>query len=109
MVLIPAPMRQFRTYSMLLVIGTGVLNLGVILTHTLSELHVVSATNLAIIDAVLMFVIGTVRMIQQQVTTTTQEKVAIVEFAAAQPMAPKQPNVVVEIEGAVVPQVPPVA
>jgi hypothetical protein len=106
MELIPAPGRAFRTWSMWLLIATGIFDLAVLLLKTLTDLHVMTAETVLIVNAVLAFATGVVRLIQQQIALTTEQKVAVIESAASQPMKPGEENVAVKIDGETVPSTP---
>lgn len=93
MKLIPAPMRQFKTASMILVVIVGVLNLGVVLLAALAGLEVITIKGLAVGNAVLMFVIGSVRLVHQQVAMTTDQKVDMLDDVSAQPVHAGQADV----------------
>lgn len=99
MQLVSAPGRQFRTYSMWLVIIGGVFDLGIVLANTLSADHLISATTLALVNAVLAFAVGTVRLIQQQVPFTTEQKVDALTDLAQQPMKSGETPVEVRVDG----------
>lgn len=97
MELVPAPSRVFKTYSMWLLIATGVFDLAVVMIKTMTDLHVIGAETALTVNAVMVFLTGVVRLIQQNISTTTDQKVALVESAAEQPMKPGEAPVSVEI------------
>jgi hypothetical protein len=84
---------------MILVILTGAGDLAVVMMNTLSADGIVSATTLAVSNAILMFVIGTVRLIQQQIPFTTEQKVDALTVMAEQPMKPGEVSPEVHIDG----------
>lgn len=86
MKLIAAPMRQFKTWSMLLLMAAGIFDLAVVLLKTLSDLHVMSTETFGAINAVLVFLIGAARFVHQQIEMTTTQKVAAIKSVAAQPV-----------------------
>lgn len=97
MQLVPAPMRQFQTASMCLLIAAGIFDLAVVLVQSLSDAHAISSQTLALINAGLAFATGAVRMVRQQIASTTSEKVELIAAAAAQPVHPGQLDVVASI------------
>jgi hypothetical protein len=102
MELIAAPRRQLKTWSMWLLVAAGVFDLGVVLTHSLGDLHVMSVNTLAVVNASLAFVTGAVRFVAQNIPVTTEEKIDLVVAAAAQPMQPDEAPVAVHIDGVAV-------
>lgn len=106
MEMIAAPSRQFRTWSMWLLIATGMFDLTVLFLKSLGDLHVMSAETLAIINAVLVFITGAVRFILQNIPATTEQKTDLVAMAAAQPMKSGEASVAVKIDDVTVPSNP---
>lgn len=98
MKLVPAPARVFKTYAMWLLIATGVFDLAVVLLKTMTELHVIGAETALVINAVMVFLTGVARLIHQQIPTSTEQKIDIVESAASQPMKPGEAPVNVQIQ-----------
>lgn len=98
MEIVPAPARVFKTYSMWLLIATGVFDLAVVMLKTMTDLHVIGAETALVINAVMVFLTGVVRLINQQIPASTEQKVALVESAASQPMKPGETPVSVEIQ-----------
>lgn len=103
MQLVPAPSRHFKTWSMWLIILAGVVDLTVLLTKQLADIHVVTVEELAVINAVLAFLAGAVRLIQQQIAMTAEEKIDTIAVTAAQPMKPGEPEVDVQVNGTPLP------
>lgn len=97
--IIAAPARQLKTVSFWLVVATGVFDLAVTFLQTLGTLDILSAKNIALINAVMAFLIGVARFIAQQIAVTTDEKVDIIAAAAAAPVKAGHSDVNVEING----------
>ncbi len=106
MEIVAAPARQFRTYSMLLGLFIGSFDAIVLLLNTFSDLHVMSTTTVLAINAVLGFLIVPAKLILQNIPATTEQKTAIVEAAAAQPIKAGETNVKVKVDDLVVPNTP---
>lgn len=106
MELVPAPGRQFKTASMILIILLGSADAIYLLLNTFGDLEILSKQAVLAINATIAFLIVPVRLIKQNIAATTDQKTAIVEFAAAAPMAPGEENVEVKIDNAIVPSVP---
>jgi hypothetical protein len=99
MALIPAPARQFKTWSLILVIITGAGDLAIVMVNTLSADHVIGATTLAVSNAALMFAVGLSRFVAQQIPFTTEQKVDALTVMAQQPMKPGEAPVDVHVDG----------
>lgn len=98
MELVPAPLRQFKTWSMLLLIVDGLLNLAGVMINSLSDAHYISAGTFGIVNIAMGFLIGAVRLVKQQVTATTEEKTALIEGAVAQPITPGHKDVTADVQ-----------
>lgn len=103
MQLVPAPARHFRTWSMWLLILAGLVDLAVLLAKQLVDVHVVTVEQLAVINAALAFLAGGVRLVQQQIAMTAEEKIDTIAVTAAQPMKPGEPDVEVQVNGTPLP------
>lgn len=99
MKLIPAPGRQFKTVSMILLILIGAFDLSLVLLQTLADVHMITVAQLAVANAAAVFTVGVVRLVHQQVAYTTSEKVEAVEAVAAQPVLPGHVEVKVRVNG----------
>ena len=91
--MIPAPLRQFRTWSMILLIADGLLNLAGVAINAMSDAHYISAATFGLVNIAFGFAIGAVRLIKQQVTATTDEKKELIAHAIEQPVKPGQRDV----------------
>lgn len=107
MQLVPAPARHFKTWSMWLLILAGLIDLAVFLVKTLTDAHVVTVETLAIANAVLAFLTGAVRLIQQEIAMTAEEKIDTIAVTAAQPMKPGEPDIDVQVNGTPLPAADP--
>ena len=104
--IVAAPMRQMKTYSMLLGILIGSFDAFVLLMGTFADIHILSPQAVLGINAVLGFLIVPAKLILQNIPATTEQKTAIVEAAAAQPIEEGHPNVKVKVDEVVVPNNP---
>jgi hypothetical protein len=96
--LIPAPSRQFRTVSMVLLVLIGSADLIIGLLAFLGDIHVLTAPQLALANTVAVTLVGFARLIHQQVAMTREQKVETIAAVAAQPMAPGETDVSVRID-----------
>jgi hypothetical protein len=90
MELVPAPLRQFRTYSMLLGIFIGSFDALVFLLKTFGDIHLMSPTAVLAVNAVLGFLIVPAKLIAQNLSATPAQKEEIV--AAAESLPTKEPQ-----------------
>ncbi len=99
MELIPAPGRQLKTWSMWLTIALVVFDTTAAVLHVLDAAHLVPAVVVTIGNLLLGAAIGIAKMLRQQIPLTPEQKVAMVEAAAAAPVKPghADPEVVVTI------------
>lgn len=104
--LVPAPGRQFKTYSMWLGIAIGSVDALLLLVKAFGDLHLLSTTAVLAINAVLAFLIVPAKLVFQSIPVTTSEKVDLVTTAAALPMKAEEPNVEVQINVAPLPDTP---
>jgi len=104
--LVPAPMRQFRTYSMWLGIFIGSFDAVVLLLKTFADLHIMEPNTLLVINAVLGFLIVPAKLVLQNIPATTEQKTAMIEGSASQPIAAGFSNVEVKVDDRVVPSEP---
>ena len=86
-----APGRQFKTYSMWLLIITGLFDLAVVMLKTLADLHVMSMETLAIVNAVLVFLTGAAKLVLQNIEVSEEQKAAIVDSALSLPVKDQPP------------------
>jgi len=91
--IVAAPGRQFKTYSMLLAIALGSFDALLLMLKAFADIHVISNDVLLIINAVASFLIVPAKLIQQYIPLTTEQKVDLVEAAAAQPVKVGQQDV----------------
>lgn len=101
--LVPAPSRQFKTFSMWLGIAIGSIDALLLLVQAIGDLHLVSMTTVLAINALLGFLIVPAKLILQNIPVTTTEKLDLVATAAAQPMKAEEADVAVHVNGAPVP------
>lgn len=91
--MIPAPLRQFKTWSMILLILDGLLNLAGVMINSLSDAHYISPATFGIVNIVFGFVIGAVRFVKQELSVTTTEKKELIAAAADNPVKPGHQDV----------------
>ena len=77
--LIAAPGRAFKTVSMWILMFTGLGDLVHALLAVFSEVHLLNPTQLTIANAVLVFVAGASKLVQQNMALTEDQKEALVE------------------------------
>lgn len=104
MQIVPAPSRQFKTYSMLLGIFIGSFDALVLLLKTFGDIHIMSPTTVLAVNAVLGFLIVPAKLILQNIPATNEQKKDMVEHVASQPMQPGESDVSVKIDNTAVPQ-----
>lgn len=97
--IVPAPSRQFKTYSMILGIVIGSFDAFLLLMNAFSDMHIMNPTTALAVNAVLGFLIVPAKLIMQNIPATTEQKVDIVASAASQPMKAGYSDVQVHIEG----------
>lgn len=107
MELIAAPLRQFKTWSMILTIFLASSGLIIAMVQTFGEIELLSSTAVAGIVAFIATAAGISRLILQNIPVTTEQKTAIVAMAASQPMQADEKNVMVKIDNAIFPSTPP--
>lgn len=91
--LVPAPGRQFKTWSMLLAIAIGSFDSLMLLLKVFADIHWLSAEQLLAINAMLTFLLVPLKLLQQYIPITTEQKVELIETAAAQPVKPGHEDV----------------
>lgn len=84
--IVPAPSRQFKTYSMILAIVIAALDAGVLIVKALTDVHILTPEQLAAINAVLAALIVPAKLIAQQIPATTEQKQDLIAGAAALPV-----------------------
>ena len=90
--LVPAPLRQFKTYTMLLGIAIGSFDALLALIEAFGDLQVMSHSAVLVTNAVLAFLIVPAKLIAQSVPATAAEKIELVQAAAAQPLKSTEPT-----------------
>lgn len=106
MKIVAAPSRQFKTYTMILGILMGSSNSFFIMLDALGKADVLSVKTVLIVNAVLGFLIVPAKLIYQNISATTEQKVDIVASAASQPIKDGEKDVVVKIDKVTVPSTP---
>lgn len=101
--LVPAPWRQMKTYTMWLGILIGTLDAAMLLVAQFTNLNILTPTQVLGINAVLGFLIVPAKLILQNIPVTTDEKIAVVAAAAAQPVKAGEQNIEVKVDDAPVP------
>ena len=104
--IVPAPGRQFKTWSMIIVIALGSVDAAYLLLSTFGQMDLLSKEAVLAINAVIAFLIVPVRLIQQNIPATTEQKIAVVAAAAAQPVHAGESNIEVKVDEAVLPSTP---
>lgn len=107
MQLVPAPARQFKTWSMILIIALGSADAAYLLISAFGDLELLSKQAVLAINAAIAFLIVPVRLIQQHIPATTEEKQDLVAVAAAQPLHRGEEPVVVQVDNVTVPSTHP--
>lgn len=99
MPLIPAPSRVLKQYSTWILIALGLFDLAHVLLAGMAGIHVVTAQQLAVANLVLAFLSGAAKLIQQHIPATAEQKVEIVERAAALPVKKGEidPEITIEV------------
>lgn len=90
---------------MWVVLLTGITDLAVVFLQTLEVLHVITPTQLGVFNAVMMFVAGTAKLVQQNIALTEAQKSALIESVQAAPT--RAPRVPAGEPGDTVPMGPP--
>lgn len=106
MKIVAAPLRQFKTYSMLLGLFIGGFNSIVAMVETLGTVDVFSNKTVLVINAILGMLIVPAKLILQNISVTTEQKVAIVAASASQPIKEGSKDVAVKIDKLTVPSAP---
>jgi hypothetical protein len=91
--LVAAPSRQFKTYSMWIAIALGVFDLTHAFLVTLHDTQLVSDRAFVWINAIVPFVIALAKLVRQQIEMTAADKEDLIVAAAAQPTKPGEPIV----------------
>lgn len=99
MELIPAPGRQLKTISDWLAIGLILLDGTAAVLAIFADLHLMQPEQLAAANAFIGVLILVAKRIKQVIAVTPEQKVAMVEAAAAAPVKPghADPEVVVTV------------
>lgn len=106
MKIVAAPSRHFKTYSMLLGLFIGGFNSIVALVEAFGTTDIISSKYVILINAILGFLIIPAKMIYQNISVTTEQKIDMVTAAAAQPIKDGNKDVVVKINKFTVPSKP---
>lgn len=104
--IVAAPGRVFKTWSMILVIALGSADALYLLVSTFGELEFLSKQAVLAVNAVIAFLIVPIRLIKQNIPATTDQKIAVVAAAAAQPVHAGEQNIEVKVDEAVLPSTP---
>lgn len=86
MELIPAPGRVTKTHSFILISLLLFFDLVQAIAHVFETDGALSATTILVINLVMGFLANLVRLYQQQIAVTPEQKVELVEAAAATPV-----------------------
>ena len=84
--LVPAPGRQFRTYSMLLAIALGSFDALLLLIKVFTDVHVISTETALLVNGILTFMLVPLRLLQQYIPLTTEQKMDMIDSASWQPV-----------------------
>lgn len=106
MQIVPAPGRQFKSFSMILGLFIGSFNALALLLQVVGSAHVLSAQTVLLINGVLAFLIVPAKLLQQQLAVTTDQKIAIIAAAASLPMAEGHADVQTQVDGSTLPAAP---
>jgi hypothetical protein len=82
---------------MLLGVFIGSFDALMLMMNTFSDIHLLSPTQVLAVNAVLGFLIVPAKLIKQEITATTEQKVELINAAAAQPIAAGQPDVTARV------------
>lgn len=97
MQIVPAPLRQFKTASMILGIVIGSFNALTAMLAVFANIHWLTMNQVIGINAVLGFLIVPAKLWQQQITATTSEKKELFDAVDKQPIKAGQQDVKVEL------------
>lgn len=103
MEIVAAPGSQFKHYSMWLGIAIGTLDALILLISRFSDLHILTLEQVLGINAVLGFLVVPAKLVRQHLLLTTDQKIAVVTAAAAQPVRAGQSDIEVKLDEAVLP------
>lgn len=103
MKIVAAPARQFKTYTMLLGLFIAGFDSFVLLWEVLGTTEIISMKAALIINAILGVLIVPAKLIYQNISVTTEQKIDMVSAAAAQPLKDGNKDVVVKIGKVTVP------
>ena len=106
MKIVAAPLRQFKTYSMILGMVIASFDSIVLLFEVLADTEVLSVKSVLLINAILGVLIVPAKLILQNISVTTKQKVAIVAASASQPIKKGSKDVAVKIDKFTVPSTP---
>lgn len=106
MKIVAAPSRQFKTYTMLLGLFIAGFDSFLLLWEVLGRTEVISMKSALIINAILGVLIVPAKLIYQNISVTTKQKIDMVSAAASQPIKEGNKDVVVKIDKFTVPQTP---
>lgn len=84
--LVPVPRRQFKTWSMWILIAIGVINLAGILANALNAVDIFSPKVFLVVNSVLAFLGGVAKLIQQHIEVTPEEKEELITAAVTLPV-----------------------
>jgi hypothetical protein len=93
--IVPAPGRQFRTYTMILAIVLGSFDSFFLLIKAFSDLHMMEPTTALAINAIATFVMVPLKLIQQNLAVTTAQKEDLIQAAAKTPVHTGQADIAV--------------
>lgn len=106
MKIVAAPLRQFKTYSMILGMLIAGFDSIVLMFEVLADTEVLSVKAVLLINAILGLLIVPAKLILQNISVNTQQKIAIVAASAAQPIKKGSKDVAVKIDKFTVPSTP---
>ena len=106
MKIVAAPLRQFKTYSMWLGIGIGMFDSIILMFEVLADTGVLSLKAVLLINAILGMLIVPAKLIYQNISANTKQKIAIIAAAASQPIKKGSKDVAVKIDKFTVPSTP---
>jgi hypothetical protein len=72
--MVPVPSRMFKTISMWILMFAGVGDLAIGLIQSLEVAHIVTGAQLAGINAVIVFLAGASKLVQQNIALTPDQK-----------------------------------
>lgn len=96
--LVPVPIRQFKTWSMWILIAITALNFAGVIANYLNNRSIFSPETFALVNGSLAFLGTIAKLIQQQIKVTSEQKLELIEAAAATPVKTGEVDIAVDTQ-----------